>query len=127
MAVTLKVSVRPGGPAGSRGESLIVTLRGELDVATAPALAARFDRLLSDRPGQIVVDVSRLTFIDAAGLRLLAALRAQGRQRLVAVRLCGVSPRTRRLLAIVSPAASAGSAGPGTAALATPRTPRRSS
>ena len=110
MAATLKISVRPGGPSAEPTDALIVTLRGELDAASAPGLAARFDQLLAGRPGQIAVDVSGLTFIDAAGLRTLAALRAQARQRLVTVRLSGVSSRMRGLMAIVSRGADALSA-----------------
>jgi anti-anti-sigma factor len=104
MAPTLKVSVRPGG----HGQSLIVALHGELDIVTVPPLAARFDELLADCPGQLVVDVTKLAFVDAAGLRVLASLRERGSRRYVVVRLAGMSPHMQRLLAIISPAQEAG-------------------
>ena len=87
---TLRVSVRRGGPSARPGESLIVTIGGELDVATAPRFVARFDEFLCDGLRHIVLDVSKLTFVDVTGLRALTALRAQAEQRLVAVRLSGV-------------------------------------
>jgi anti-sigma B factor antagonist len=104
MTTTLSVSVRRGGPSAGPGESLIVAIRGELDIATAPRLAARFDEFLSDGLRRIVIDVSKLTFVDVLGLRTLAALRAQAEQRMVAVRLSGVSPQLRRLMGIIGPA-----------------------
>jgi anti-anti-sigma regulatory factor len=50
-----------------------------------------------------VVDVSKLTFVDASGPRALAVLQLQAEQRLVAVRLSGVPAQTRRLMVIIGP------------------------
>ena len=47
-----------------------IELAGELDLATAPHLAAVLDRM-TVIPDHIVVDVSQLSFIDSSGLRLL--------------------------------------------------------
>jgi anti-anti-sigma factor len=104
MNTALKVSTRWDGPSPSPGESLIVALSGELDIATVARLAARFDEFLAASPRQLVIDVSRLTFVDAAGLRALGTLRGQAEQRTVAVRFSGVSAQMRRLMRIVSPA-----------------------
>jgi anti-anti-sigma factor len=104
MATTMRVLVRRGGPSARPGESLIVAIRGELDIATAPRFAARFDEFLSGGLRRIVIDVSRLTFVDVTGLRALTTLRAQAEQRRVAVRLSGVSPQMRRLMRIIGPA-----------------------
>jgi anti-anti-sigma regulatory factor len=48
-----------------------------------------------------VVDVNKLTFVDASGPRALAVLQLQAEQRLVAVRLSGVPAQTRRLMGII--------------------------
>jgi anti-sigma B factor antagonist len=68
---------------------------GELDLATAPVLAA-----LPDGGGDVVVDVSRIRFVDSTGLSVLVqahhAARSAGR-RLV---LVAPSLRVRRLLQI---------------------------
>jgi anti-sigma B factor antagonist len=59
-------------------------LVGELDLSTAPLLAeAIHDRLGLD--GDLVLDLSELTFIDSAGIRSLldASHQLQGRGRLV--------------------------------------------
>ena len=114
MITTLRVSVRRGSrsakPPSTRprftrpGEALIVAIGGELDIATAPRFAARFEEFLSAGLRHIVIDVNKLTFVDVTGLRALVTLRAQAEQRLIAVRLSGVSPQMRRLMGIIGPA-----------------------
>jgi anti-anti-sigma factor len=49
----------------------LVTVAGELDVATAPALA----RALADAEGEITVDLSATTFADPAVVHVLLAAR----------------------------------------------------
>jgi anti-anti-sigma factor len=112
MLTSFNVSVRRGGPTPGHGESLTVAVDGELDIATAPQFAARFDEFLADGLRQIVVDVSRLTFIDVSGLRALSALRARARQRRIAVRLSGMSLRMGRLMRMTSPARDFRRSGP---------------
>jgi len=54
----------------------VLSLHGELDLATAPHLTRRL-RVLNVLPGPIQVDLSGLTFVDCAGVRpLLEARRA---------------------------------------------------
>jgi anti-sigma B factor antagonist len=52
----------------------VVTVAGELDVATAPQLA----QALADAQGQVTVDLSATTFADPAALRVLLGARADG-------------------------------------------------
>jgi anti-anti-sigma factor len=63
-----RLEVHAGGVPPGR----YVRLVGELDLATA----SEFERAVADiSHGDVVVDVSRLEFVDAAGLRALASLR----------------------------------------------------
>jgi anti-sigma B factor antagonist len=77
-----------------------VQLRGELDLTTAPGLEQRLDRLRRDGHRQIILDLSGLEFLSAAGLTVLLradqALRALG-GRLV---LTGPPRIVRRVFAI---------------------------
>jgi anti-anti-sigma factor len=52
----------------------VVTVAGELDVATAPELA----QALADADGQVTLDLSGTTFADPAALRVLLAARDRG-------------------------------------------------
>jgi anti-anti-sigma factor len=52
----------------------VVTVTGELDVATVPEL----EQALADADGHVTVDLSATTFADPAALRVLLAARADG-------------------------------------------------
>lgn len=71
------------------GETVHVELSGELDISTAPLLEDGLRRLEADGPELLLLDLSRLEFMDSTGLRLLigadARARAAGR-RFVLVR-----------------------------------------
>ncbi|MFD7435305.1 STAS domain-containing protein [Streptomyces sp. NPDC059861] len=67
----------------------VVEVTGELDIATADALRGYLDGIVAAyAPVGVVLDLSRLQFCDASGLRVLvgahrAVLRRHGRLRLV--------------------------------------------
>jgi anti-anti-sigma factor len=46
----------------------LVTLRGQLDIETAPRMRAAFDELMRREINRVVVDLSGLTFCDSIGL-----------------------------------------------------------
>ena len=54
------------------GASTIVSLRGEADVFTLPALLDVLTRVIADRNGPVVVDLADCGFIDTATVRALA-------------------------------------------------------
>jgi anti-sigma B factor antagonist len=57
----------------------VLHLRGELDLAAAPALRARVTELaLQD--GVVIVDLSEIEFVDVAGLCALHALTREARR-----------------------------------------------
>ncbi len=51
-----------------------LTVRGELDLATAPELVAAVDDLLATRPSALVVDLTHTTFLDSSGARWLVQI-----------------------------------------------------
>ena len=78
----------------------VVTVAGELDIATGPLLGAMLDALNGLPPTEVVFDMSRLDFVDAGGLRFvhIAALDARLAGRRVRIR--NVSERLRFMLRI---------------------------
>jgi anti-sigma B factor antagonist len=68
------------------GETAVVTLTGELDLATADGLRARLVQVLDGDPppARVVLDASGLDFLDAAGISVLLSaqrsLAARGGQ-----------------------------------------------
>ena len=83
-------------------ENIRLRLAGELDVATAPTLARAVFDAEGDEPPVLSFDLAELTFMDAAGLRVMlaAARRARLQGRHVEV----LNPRTpiKRLLEITA-------------------------
>lgn len=53
------------------GGRVVVAAIGEVDVFTAPALDAELTRLTHDGRTSIVVDLSRVDFLDSTGLSVL--------------------------------------------------------
>ena len=66
-----------------------VALMGELDLSTVAKVQEELRRVAADSPPTVVVDLSKLTFLDSTGLRCIVTAderaRAEGR-RIVIVR-----------------------------------------
>jgi anti-sigma B factor antagonist len=78
------------------GSVAVLVLRGELDMAAAPALRARLQH-----PGAVlgvVVDLAEVTFVDSAVLKELLRARAELGGRGVRLMLAGVPQPVQRLL-----------------------------
>lgn len=80
---------------------VVLSLCGDLDVATAPALRTRLAELTEVGQFRFILDLAPLGFVDAYGLRVLLAAAAQADARDGWVRLIGVRPRVRRILRIL--------------------------
>jgi anti-anti-sigma factor len=65
------------------GTTLVVSVVGDVDIATAPLLRAVLGGLPAARPGRVEVDLSGVTFLDSQGLTTLVAAR----RRLAAERI----------------------------------------
>jgi anti-sigma B factor antagonist len=63
----VSVEVSRSGPAAC------VTAAGEVDSTSAPVLRQQLDALLDDDVLELTVDLGRVTFLDSAGLCVLAA------------------------------------------------------
>ncbi|MDT0275226.1 STAS domain-containing protein [Blastococcus goldschmidtiae] len=53
---------------------LVVTLAGELDLASLPAVASPLDELLSRRQQPVVLDLAELSFLDSSGVAVLVRI-----------------------------------------------------
>lgn len=77
-----------------------VSICGVLDVATVPELGGVVTRVLARAPGDIELDVSGLTFIDAAGLGQIAEFARRLSVRGACLTVRGASRRARRIFLI---------------------------
>jgi anti-sigma B factor antagonist len=51
-----------------------LTVRGSLDINTAPQLAEEIDRIVAGKPTTVLVDLSGLDLIDSSGVAALVKL-----------------------------------------------------
>jgi len=93
-----------------QGESAVLRIRGELDIATEDAAVGIVSSALGSDPppAVLVLDLSDVAFMDSSGLRAL--LRMHNRHG-SAVRLGPVSTVVERLLALTGTAEVFGSDG----------------
>ena len=80
---------------------VVVWLRGELDVAAAVAVREYFAAVTAQGHSHVVVDVTDLVFIDAAGASALAAAARMAARAGGWLRLVDASPMLRRILHIL--------------------------
>jgi anti-sigma B factor antagonist len=52
-------------------EKNVLPLEGEIDLHVTPRIAASLEAMARDKPPRIVVDLSRVTYIDSSGLAVL--------------------------------------------------------
>jgi anti-sigma B factor antagonist len=81
--MTLEFSV-----SGDGDRFCVVSVAGEIDVASAPSLAAKLEEVVDRGRVEIVLDLSEVTFLDSSGLAVLVkylkrVLPAGGQIRLV--------------------------------------------
>lgn len=71
-----------GGLTAERREidtDVVLALAGELDLMTASLVADALARIERELPERVVIDLGELTFIDSAGLNLIASTDARYR------------------------------------------------
>ena len=58
----------------------VVSIMGEVDLSTSPALEQTLLEVEEDRAGEMIVDLSRCSFLDSSGLRALLATTERSEQ-----------------------------------------------
>jgi anti-sigma B factor antagonist len=93
MASTLHIDV------ARQGGAIVLNVRGEVDLATAPILDKQISAAEAENVAEIIVDLDRVTFMDSSGLQVLLAhiLAAQNGNR---IRLTRGSPQVTRLFTV---------------------------
>ncbi|MEA2829250.1 MAG: hypothetical protein QOG43_3689 [Actinomycetota bacterium] len=81
------------------GPAVLLAVTGELDVATTAEFRASVEGLDDpEAPAHVTVDLSRLDFIDAAGIAALLALRNTIDDAGGSIRVRSAKPHVRRVL-----------------------------
>ena len=78
----------------------VLSLRGELDLASAPLLQTEIENSEIASASMLVLDLEELTFIDSTGLRVLLTAYEHAQQRGQEFAVTQGSPQVQRLLSI---------------------------
>lgn len=89
-----RVEIRPGR------DRVHITPIGELDLASAGAVADQLDELLDAGFDHLVIDLHRLSFIDSAGVRALAAAGERARHTRATLDVVGARGQVKRVLTL---------------------------
>jgi anti-sigma B factor antagonist len=95
--VPFHVDVRP---LTGEQKGWALTLSGEIDSSTAPRLQQQTDDLIaaSTEPVVMMLDLSRVEFVDSSGLRVIVSLGNALEDRQGHLELTGLSAAARRIL-----------------------------
>lgn len=82
----------------TEGDAVIISVRGDVDLATAPALRAECERAVERTPEIVRLDLSGLTFLDSSGISVLVKTHQELEGQGGTLVLHRVDDRTRRIL-----------------------------
>ncbi len=80
------------------GERVVLSLDGELDLASVPLLESAVENATLDGPATIVLDLRKLEFIDSTGLRAILSLDKRSTERGQTFALVRGSQQVQRLM-----------------------------
>ena len=67
----MKKSASPGVPTPRKDRPNVLPLEGEIDLHISPNVTASLSMMIEKKPKQLIVDLSRVTYIDSSGLAAL--------------------------------------------------------
>jgi len=90
----LRIAVQPGTP-------VIIEVRGEIDLQSAPGLRDELLRVIRRCGSQLVLDLAGVTFMDCAGVSVLLATRRRAQLEDGSVTVMEASSRVRRMIVLL--------------------------
>jgi anti-sigma B factor antagonist len=81
----------------AREGTVELALGGDLDMSATFALEPVLDRVLADGPGELVLDLGEVDFVDSSGLGLLIATHERSGRAEVEMAITGAGPEIQRL------------------------------
>jgi anti-sigma B factor antagonist len=79
----------------------IVTIRGEIDLYTAPRLHSELAALLAEgMPARVVIDMSGVEFCDSTGMNVLLSCLRRARERGGELEIAAPKPAVRKILQV---------------------------
>ena len=84
----------------SKNGLMVCHVDGDIDINCSPDLKKVFDKLISQKAPKIVIELSKVTYIDSSGLATLVGILKNMRSYGGKMRLAGMSPKVKSLFEI---------------------------
>lgn len=79
---------------------MVLSLRGEVDMQSAPQLSQRLTELAAEAPARVVVDLSGVDFLDSSGLGALLTANQSFQGAGIAFGLAGANAGISKVLTL---------------------------
>jgi anti-sigma B factor antagonist len=84
----------------TRGDGAELALSGDLDMSATFVLEPVLDRVLADAPGELVLDLGEVPFLDSSGLGLLIATHERAERAGVDLAIASAGPEIQRVFQV---------------------------
>ena len=84
----------------SKNGLMICRVDGDIDINCSPALKKAFDKLISQKTPKIVIEMTKVVYVDSSGLATLVGILKNMRSYGGKMRLAGMSPKVKSLFEI---------------------------
>jgi len=83
-----------------KGGLMICRVEGDIDISCSPDLKKAFDKLISQKTPKIVIELSKVGYVDSSGLATLVGILKNMRSYGGKMRLAGMSSKIKSLFEI---------------------------
>lgn len=83
-----------------RGDALIVTAQGDVDLTGSPTLRHELRKAAGEKPMRLVIDLSQVGYMDSSGVATLVEAMQLTRKAQTKMVLCGMQARVRSVFEI---------------------------
>lgn len=83
-----------------RKDASIVTPVGDVDLTASPVLRQELKKIQSARPSRLIVDLSKVPYMDSSGVATLVEAMKTAQQNRTRLVLCGLQPKVKSIFEI---------------------------
>lgn len=84
----------------NKGGLSVCYIDGEIDINTSPGIKKAFDKVLSAKTPKIVINLSKVTYVDSSGLATLVEILKNMRAYNGKMKLANMAPKIKSLFEI---------------------------
>ncbi len=84
----------------TKNDLTVCYIDGEVDINSSPDIKKAFDKLISKKPPKIVINLSKVTYVDSSGLATLVEILKNMRSYGGRMRLVNLSSKIKSLFEI---------------------------